>query len=414
MGLFFTQGHTKDTNGVRQSLVRSAVLYFWGFLRAGFNGGLRRTVVQAAIEHWQGGAFGGADGFLIARKTNLPHGVVLRVVEKLAQQQRGSMNANVSLLQVSLERGRRLTYETVRTHVYFPAHSDLESGLATSPVAVDSDFLRRLHRGVPQLSLVYFREEVLVRYFDHPELHEVKDSQSGGAIEQNPDAPPDSCLAGYLRFGRRTTTAGKSRITVLLKDLAELPMPEQQHWLAHESTENEFVDGPDFNAYLEHTFTGTFKQYEDAVADLARALRDINSSIGRDLFRNTANPYLRLPVENTRKAFVDMSSELFKLVGPDSLSKSVLVEFVVQHCGRTRSELQAEGSLVLLREFCEHVGCNLYQIVRRIKNYRIDADHKIIDTSDDSELTSQAFIELVKSLSAGVDDFRCKIEKLNA
>jgi hypothetical protein len=247
-------------------------------------------------------------------------------------------------------------------------------------------YKERLHKGAHKYDLACFAENVLARYLDRPELYDVEDSLSGGSIRSNTE---DESHYIYVRHGRRQLANGRSAVLVPYKDLANLDEAQQRYWSGHEILDPEAVPADEnYSLFIARTFDGAFVEYDDPLRNLLQTLRIVNEKIGNSLalFRHTENAHLRIPVENTEKAFYDACSEVFKLIGPDSLVaptiKKILVEefataeseFIHKNSGRALSTFQ---QLQLLEQRAK-MEAKATSIIDQVKAYRTRADHAIV------------------------------------
>ena len=125
--------------------------------------------------------FGGTSALDVARYLSLDHSLVMRLFEELAKAGHGSINADVTLYQVSFDPeniAAGFKHEPVVTHIFFPSKQALHDAFYSSDLPQQRlpEYTTRLHLGDRQIGLAYFTEEVLARYLDHPELYEINDS----------------------------------------------------------------------------------------------------------------------------------------------------------------------------------------------------------------------------------------------
>jgi hypothetical protein len=71
-----------------------------------------------------------------------------------------------------------------------------------------------------------------------------------------------------------------------------------------------------YEKFVDHTFEGAWVDYHDPITNALQSVAQANLKFGGDgLFRQTTNPFLRSPVENTYNAFLNACSELNKVMG---------------------------------------------------------------------------------------------------
>lgn len=374
-------------------------------------------IVSYSIKSWNK-TFGGVSSSDIASELGLENEEVMRVLEELERSERGKLNKNVELYIIKIDPKNpkfEIPSETTTNHIYFPDKTELEQYYYQSELVREEfpEYKAGLHRGAHQLALVYFREEVLSRYFDHPEYYEVIDSNSGGSINTKAEAPEGNYL--YVRYGKRRQSNGKVSVTAIYKDLYTMSDAEQRYWHSHEI--DNFVaadEDPDFQRFAERTYEGAFVDFESPIKDVEASIVNINSVFNDGPFFNrTKNVYLRSPVENTRKALCDCCSELYKLIGSDSLNQQVLKHFMqnsldVKDSEFTHANSERPLSAIQLLSLCEDKissGNELSSIIKKIGDLRIEADHKLSEGKVSSENHVECFLALCRELSNSINRF---------
>ena len=220
------------------------------------------------------------------------------------------MNKDVKLYQVSFDpenMAAGFKHEPVITHIFFPSEQVLRDTFYSSDLPQQSlpEYTTRLHLGAHQIGLVYFEEEVLARYLDHPELYEINDSLAGGDISALSSTLDDRYL--YVRYGKCRLKSGNIAVTAIYNDLSDMGKSEQRYWHSYE------LDAPDidksdghFQNFLARTYEGEFVDFEDPISRLREAVLATNKAIEpRTLFAKIENIHLRLPVEQTYKSYCD-------------------------------------------------------------------------------------------------------------
>lgn len=355
----------------------------------------------------------------LARKLNQQHEAVRRAVEELAETGYGSLNRDAEFVQLSIDPenpGKGFTQEPIRTHVFFPAKKVLSEAYYKSDLAKSKlpEYCVRLHLGAHQIGLVVFDEEVLSRYFDHPELYKIEDTSAGGEISAKSEISEDRHT--YVRYGKCNLQSGRVAVTAIYKDLAAMGSAEQRYWHAHELEEPE-LDKTDknFQIFLSRTYDGAWVEFPDPIGDLLREVEAINGILApNQLFTRTANVHLRMPVEQTYKAYCDSASELYKVVGPDALSQATLKsllqqrfglqasDFIHKEFGRALSSIQL---LTLLESKLLTAG-ELTAPLKVVSELRIAADHKILEPDSESQSYSTKFAKHCKQLTMGIANMR--------
>jgi len=295
---------------------------------------ITKKVLALSIEQWNR-SFGGISALDICKKLNLKNEEIMIAMEKLSNDGKGTINANVELYIISFDIDKPATNasnEPTVTHVFFPNKEILAENYYTTDLVRKNypEYKNRLHKGAHQLSLVYFSDEVLTRYFDHLEVYEIDDSLSGGQIMSKTEAPENRNL--YVRYGKRKLKSGKTAVTAIFKDLYVMSDEEQRHWHAYEMTVVQTeADDPNFVKFLSRTYDGAFVNYESPIKDVTETLNAINIAFGQnEIFKRTKNSHFRLPVENTEKSFYDCCSELYKLVGSDSIDQKAIKKYLTE------------------------------------------------------------------------------------
>src|SRR5690606_9312013 len=157
-----------------------------------------------------------------------------------------------------------------------------------------------------------------------------------------------------------------------------------------------------------------FVDYPSPIRDILVALEKINTFFSPALlFTKLENDHLRLPVENTKKALCDCSSEIYKLVGPDALSQKVMKDFLCRSLNTSVEELKhAESgrplSSIQLLELIEaklSIEPRLTKVIREVGTFRTDADHKIIKEEVRDENHVDAFLCLCSRVADSLNHF---------
>jgi hypothetical protein len=360
--------------------------------------------------------FAGTSALDVARDISIDHTEAMRIFEQLADADYGSLNRSVLLYQVSFDPddiSSGFKYEPVTTHIFFPSKETLRKEFFASELPQQKlpEYKARLYLGAHQIGLVFFLEQVLSRYLDHPEHYEINDSLAGGDISSLSAAPEDRYL--YVRYGKCQLISGQIAVTAIYKDLSDMTPSEQRYWHSHE------IDSPNFDRadshfqnFLRRTYEGEFVDFHDPIATLLEALGRVNKAVGAGpLFTKLSNVHLRLPVEQTYKSYCDASSELYKILGPDSLSQSRLKALLLNDLGTPAGELmhaESERPLSTIQLFAlleQKLGASgVYtKPLRTVADLRIDADHKVLERDAATKSYSRDFAamcdELVSALA---------------
>jgi hypothetical protein len=369
--------------------------------------------------------FGGVSAISLASKLQVPHEDAMQVMESWVEAGRGRINANVELSLVSLpEPGSCgvVSFSPVTTHIFFPSRKELTEHFYSSG-AVRSEppeFKKRLLCGEQQLALCFFSEEALARYFARLDWYEVDDSTAGGHIRSKSAAPGDRCVD--VRFGKGKAQDGKIFVTAIYKDLYRLSAPEQRHWHAHEIVRPSLdpSDG-NFRLFAARTYDGAFVEFPKPVKAVEDSIIELNDKFSPNpLFGRFENEHLRTPVENTNKALADSCSELYKVIGTDSLKAKPLKAFLKNTLGKNEADFTHDSgrplSALQLLECVESelgVTTRLSVAIKEIAKYRVEADHKVLITSSDKPSYGEEFVLLCNQFAAAANVLAQAVEPRN-
>jgi hypothetical protein len=340
----------------------------------------------------------------------------MKLFEELAKAGYGSINANVTLHQLSFDPeniAAGFKHEPVVTHIFFPSKQALHDAFYSSSLPQQRlpEYTMRLHLGAHQIGLAYFTEEVLARYLDHPELYEINDSLAGGDVSALSKTSEDRYL--YVRYGKCRLRSGGIAVTAIFKDLSDMGPSEQRYWHAFE-IESPDIDKSDshFQNFLARTYEGDFVDFEDPITRLVQGVEAVNKSIEPDaLFTKARNIHLRLPVEQTYKSHCDAASELYKIVGPDNLSQLTLKDLLTRGFGMAPEDLRHAESgrplstlqLLSLLEGKLNAPGLLTNLLRPLSKLRAEADHKVLAAEIESRSYSREFAEICNELAESLE-----------
>ena len=259
-----------------------------------------------------------------------------------------------------------------------------------------------------------FDEEVLSRYFNHPEVYEIEDTSPGGVLSAKSEATEDRYI--YVRYGKCKLQSGRVAVTAIYKDLANMGVAEQRYWHAHE-LETLDIDKKDqnFQTFLSRTYEGAWVEFPDPIGDLLKEVEAINANLApRQLFTRAGNIHLRMPVTQTYKSYCDSASELYKIIGPDALSQTTLKSLLQEQFGLEKDDFihgesgRPLGSLQLLTllESNLHRESALTAPLKVVSELRVAADHKVLEPDSETQSYSTKFAQLCKELTAGIADIR--------
>lgn len=380
---------------------------------------LEDDVLTCAIELWNE-RFTGASSETIAHRLNISHQLVWSTLCRLAKVGKGSLRVIAD----------------DKSGIFFPARDVLSEWYYNNinPREQIPEYHKRLHLGYSQIQHFYFDVAVLSKYLARPDRYKVDDSVEGGSIrmqaafwEQALDSNDDVHGIGNMRFGKRLLASGETAIGAILWDLADLPPEEQRYWHSFEIECPQFQStDPAFKRYVMQNFDAVIVESQDPLFGLLHCLAEVNevsvSLTGIPLYRHVSNPYLHPPIHNTYKAFCDSCSELYKLLGPDSINqnaiKSILhnkfgfteENFIHAESRRPLSTLQFLDALLTRLPHSRALGPAL----RQLQQYRIDADHKIDPLDRNASDYLARFLTLCDHLMHNMRAFRDELQKLSA
>lgn len=387
---------------------------------------IKKKILDLSIAQWNR-SFSGTSALDICSEILLSNEEVMREMESLCDEKKGIINANVELYVIEIDPEDpkfEMPKESTVTHVFFPSKELLEDHFYGSSLVRQGfpEYRNRLHRGAHQLELVNFSEEVLARYFEHPEWYEIDDSLSGGHVWANSDAPENRSL--YVRHGRRKLNNGQSVVTAIFKDLCAMSPEEQRHWHAYELNQACFESNdPNFARFVARAYAGEWVDFPKPLQEVLDQIVEINRIFGEDsLFNQCQNDHFRPPVENTRKSYYDCCSEFYKLIGPDSLNQKLIKNILKKNFSTLDGELIHEGSrrplsAIQLLELLEEkmgVGGVLSSQIKLVGKNRIEADHKITFSSVEAHNFTEEFILLCQNFSCAANQFKCRLQQYSS
>jgi hypothetical protein len=299
---------------------------------------------------------------------------------------------------------------------FFPAKQVLTETFYKSDFARNElpQYQIRMHLGEHQMTLAFFDEEVLARYFDHPELYEIKDTSAGGELSEKSAASQDRHL--HIRYGKRNLKSGRIAVTAIHMDLANMGVSKQRFWHAHECKSPDFDDTDEnFNAFVSRTFAGAFVEFPNPIGDLFKEVQRIKTALApKVFFARIANVHLRIPVERTYKSYCDSASELYKVVGPDALSKDTLEYLLKNKFGLGKGDFIHKEScrplgslqlLTLLESKLQGTSKSTMSL-RIVSEFRVAADHKILESDSETQNYSTKFAQLCDQVTASIAALR--------
>lgn len=383
---------------------------------------LDQKILDCAVEQWSK-KHAGITSIDIAKRIGASNGKVMEAMIDLEVAGKCRLNKNAELFNMSIGKGRmRIAKKATIAHVIFPTPEILTDYFYSSDLARQGlpVYVERLHKGSHQYAMVYFSEDVLAKYLDRPEFYDVEDSLSGGSIRSN---TANEATHIYVRHGRQQLANGRSAVLVPYKDLASLDEAQQRYWHGFEIFSPEVASlDQNYSKFMQRTFEGAFVDYENPLENFVEAVKYVNSSLDKlVLFKHTDNPYLRIPFENTEKAFFDACSELFKIIGTDSLVASTIKKILVEDFSTKENEFTHKSKRDLstfqqlqLLEAKAGIEPKATIIIDEVKGYRIRADHAIVKPLTSSINFVDKFHTLCDDIAYALMFFAIKLEAARA
>lgn len=383
-------------------------------------------VLELSIEHWNQ-KFVGVSALEICEKLSVSNEEAMGIMENLRDQGKGSINANVELYPAKFNPDNlecSILEQGIVTHMFFPSKDILTDYFYSSSLVRENhpEFKKRLHCGAHQIELAVFSDEVLTRYFDHPELYEVDDSLSGGDIWSKDEAPENRYLP--VRHGKKNLKNGRTAVTAIIYDLSMMSAEEQRYWHTYEITEEEFEQNDEnFMRFIARNYEGAWVDFPDPIKKVTDILININTVFGKGgLFKHTSNGNFRPPVENTEKAYYDCCSEFYKLISNDSLNQKEIKRFLVDFFSVDDSDMihsESKRKLSSMQLLCMlegkiGAGSLFTDIIKEIGKDRINADHAITKPLSVECNFVKKFLEKCEEFIKAGECFKEKIHRITS
>lgn len=359
----------------------------------------------------------------LAEHLQITNEAAMRIFESFQNLGYGSLNRNVKLCTMSFD-PRNIQespeFKDQITHMFFPSQRVLASyyeklGLLRQNIP---EYKKRLKLGAGQISQAYFEEEVLRRYFDHPEKYKTEDSESGGSVLSLGEDTPYI----WVRYSKRKLKKGNIVVGAIYKDLAAMSDRDQDYWKSYELNEAEFLEYESDEAYqrfVRSQLYGEFADYVDPISAVFESLKKMNAVFGLEVFRKTENSLLKPPVENTIKSFCDSCSELDKLFANGNIDGERLKQWILEKNIAQESDLYHSGkehrpfSNVQMLKLVEQKMCgtdSLSKLLKDVRDYRTMADHHTELQEETCVSYSQKFYDLCKQFAIVFAEFINKTE----
>ena len=387
---------------------------------------MERTITPSAIleycsKKWYDNP-AGISALDLAQHFQITNEAAMRIFESLNELEYGTLNRNVKLYSAHFNPknvSKSLNFKEEITHIFFPSSKVLATyyeklGLLRKNIP---EYEKRLKLGAGQVNQAYFEEEVLRKYFDHPEKYEVEDSESGGSVLSRGEGIPYI----WVRYSKRKLENGNIVVGAIYKDLADMSDMDQKYWSSYEVKEAKFIEyekDEAFQRFVKNQFYGEFADYVDPIADISCFLRKINEIAGITIFRQTRNSLVKPPVENTFESFCDSCSELDKLFANGNIDGKNLKNWILQKGWGTESDFicpDKKHPEITPRQMMKLLECKvcgttaLSDLMKECSDYRQQKAHCVDVSSETMSSYSQKFYDLCKELVKEFSDCCDKI-----
>lgn len=360
----------------------------------------------------------------LAEHLQITNEATMRIFESFNELEYGTLNRNVKLYSAHFDPknvSKSLDFKEEITHIFFPSSRVLATyyeklGLLRQNIP---EYKKCLKLGACQLGLVYFKEEVLRKYFDHPEKYECEDSESGGSVLSRGEEIPYI----WVRYSKRKLENGNIVVGAFYKDLADMSDNDQKYWASYEIKNGKFIEYEKDKAYqqfIKSQIYGEFADYVDPIAEVFTLLKKINEAFGVTIFKQVQNKSVIPPVENTFRSFCDSCSELDKLFANGNIDGKNLKVWMLQRkialesdfaCSdKKHPEVTPRQMLKLLEtKVCGTTA--LSDLMKECSDYRQQKAHCVDVSSETTSSYSQKFYDLCKRICEAGETLESKIKE---
>lgn len=348
----------------------------------------------------------------LAQHFQITNEAAMRIFESLNELEYGTLNRNVKLYSAHFNPknvSKSLNFKEEITHIFFPSSKVLATyyeklGLLRQNIP---EYEKRLKLGAGQVNQAYFEEEVLRKYFDHPEKYEVEDSESGGSVLSRGEETPYI----WVRYSKRKLEDGNTAIGAFYKDLADMSDNNQKYWASYEIKSGKFLEYEKDGAYqqfVKSQIYGEFADYVDPIAEVFSLLKNINEAVGVTVFKQVQNKSVIPPVENTFRSFCDSCSELDKLFANGNIDGKNLKNWMQRQKTASESDFicsdnkHPEITPRQMLKLLESKVCgttDLSDLIKECSDYRQQVAHHMAASSEEVVSYSQKFYDLCKRIS---------------
>lgn len=360
----------------------------------------------------------------LAKHLQITNEAAMRIFESFDEQRYGTLNRNVKLGVVHLDPKnvpKSLDFKEEITHIFFPSPKVLASYYAKLGLFQQNipEYKKRLKLGAGQINQAYFEEEVLRKYFNHPEKYEVEDSESGGSVLSRGEEIPYI----WVRYSKRKLENGNFVVGAIYKDLADMSDNDQKYWASYEIKEAKFLKYEKDEAYqrfVRNQLYGEFADYVDPIADIFSFLKKINEAAEMTIFRETENVSVKPPIENTFQSFCDSCSELDKLFANGNIDGKNLKNWILQKgwgtepdfcCSDKKHPEITPRQMLKLLESKLRVTTDFSDLMKECSDYRQQSAHHVGVSSEKTMSYSQKFYDLCKRICIAGESFSSMLNK---
>lgn len=347
----------------------------------------------------------------LAEYLQITNEAAMRIFESFNELEYGSLNRNVKLGVVHFDLknvSEPLDSKEEITHIFFPSSRVLATFYEKFRLHRRNipEYTRCLKLGAGQMCPIYFEEEVLRKYFNHPEKYECEDSESGGSVLSRGEEIPYI----WVRYSKRKLEDGNIAVGALCKDLADMSDNDQKYWASYEIKSGKFLEYEKDKAYqqfVKSQIYGEFADYIDSIAEVFSLLKKINEAVGVTVFRQVQNKSVIPPIENTFKSFCDSCSELDKLFANGNIDGKNLKNWMLQQIIASESDFicsdnkHPEITPRQMLKLLESKVCgttDLLDLLKECSDYRQQVAHHMTASSEEVVSYSQKFYNMCKEV----------------
>jgi len=374
---------------------------------------LYQKVLDFAVQEWLKHQ-APVDTRTIARELNANPDSAMKAAERLEADGMVSLNRHARLNEMSIPiGGGPFTFTPVVCHIVFVKMDVLTAAFHKAGLARESYpiYEERVVKGAQPYSFLYFDEAVLHRYLRDPANYRVKDTFSSVEVEYIGE---DSERYIAITSGRRRLDDGSRCVVPLLVDLKKLDADEQRYWHGHEINNPQLMRSDQgFSEYAQVIFEGAWHEFDDPLSDFKDVVGRMNDRLGFELLARTANKLIHVPAENTERAYTEACSELFKLIGSDSLQVSKIKPFMIETFGSVpqdfiHKESKRPKSAKQLVEDMENLAAIDHRLTMAIKELggeRQKAAHLVDLKGKTGEIFVDSFFKQCRNLTNAISYF---------